>query len=279
MSTMKRLQVLWCPLPTLQWMLIVSIFRAWSQSFPVFLKHRPSCCCPELQRSMRAMLMIWLFPGRFFLCDFHEFCPQIWSLCMLCALFPPGSAAQAHSLSLAQSKVLIQHQRLLQNNEFLLTAKCYRPLDVELIGKIKGRPRGETCDLFPKQKKALRWTLSGLSHSHSLGSVSWSGQICVITLQHQRNSAFDTGCRNEAIKQSHHRQNTCLSHRKLCQKLAVNGSSLEVPESSLHLQLHLVPQTAAPLGCLKDPPAGWGFLHSFRCLIPVLTSKFSKSPL
>lgn len=191
------------------------------------------------------MLMILVVSREVFLCDFHEFCHQIWSLCVLCALFPPGSASQAHSLSLAQSKVLIQHQRLLQNNEFLLTAKCYRPLDVELIGKIKGRPRGETCDLFPKQKKALRWTLSGLSHRHSLGSVSWSCQICEITLQQQRNSAFDTGCRNEAIKQIHHRQNTCISYRKLCQKLVVNGSSLEVPESPLHFQLHLIPLTAA----------------------------------
>lgn len=201
--------------------------------------------------------------------------PDLITVCALCSV-SPGLAAQAHSLSLAQSEVLIQHQRLLQNNEFLLTAKCYRALDVELIGKIKGRPRGETCDLFPKQKKALRWTLSGLSHSHSLGSVSCNCQIWELTLQQRRNSAFDTGCRNEAIKQSHHRQSSCISYRKLCQNLVVNGSSLGVPESSLHFQLHLILLTAVPPGCL---PRGWGFLFSFRYSIPVLTSKFSKSPL
>lgn len=205
------------------------------QSLPGFVKHSPSCCCcPKLQSSTRAVLMIWLFfPGRFFMWFPWVLSPDLITVHALCSI-PRGSTAQAHSLSLAQSEVLIQHQRLLQNNEFLLTAKCYRALDVELIGKIKGRPRGETCDLFPKQQKALRWTLSGLSNSHSLGSVSWNCQICEITLQQQRNSAFNKGCRNEAIKQNHHRQSTCISYRTLCQEIVVNGSSLGAPESSLH---------------------------------------------
>lgn len=128
------------------------------QSLNGFVKHSPSCCCcPKLQSSTRAGLMIWLFfPGRFFMWFPWVLSPDLITVHALCSI-PRGSTAQAHSLSLAQSEVLIQHQRLLQNNEFLLTAKCHRALDVELIGKIKGRPRGETCDLFPKQQKALRW--------------------------------------------------------------------------------------------------------------------------
>lgn len=245
------------------------------QSLPGFSMHSPSCCCPKLQSTTRAMPMIWLFPGRFFYVISMSFVTRF-DHCVCSVLCFPLARLLRLSLSLAQSEVLIQHQRLLQNNEFLLTAKCYRALDVELIGKIKGRPRGESCDLFPKQKQALRWTLSGLSHSHSLGSVSRNCQTWELTLQQWRNSAFDTGCRNEAIKQSHHRQSSCISYRKLCQNLVVNGSSLGVPESSLHFQLHLILLTAVPPGCL---PRGWGFLFSFRYSIPVLTSKFSKSPL
>lgn len=212
-----------------------------NQSLPGFLKHSPaaalSCKAPWEQ--------CWWFgcSQGGFLCDFHEFCHQVWWVCVLCALFPPGSAAQAHSLCLAQSKVLIQHQRLLQNNESLWTAKCYGALDVELIGKIKGRPRGETCDLFPKQKKAWRWTLSGLSHSHSLGSIFWNCQICDFTLQQQRNSAFGT-----EMRQSNKITIGKALYLLLCQKLVVNGSSWEVPEPSLHFQLHFNPLDSSSPG-------------------------------
>lgn len=64
---------------------------------------------------------------------FDFFLPRFQHCSIFYDLFHHGSAVQAHSLSLAQSKVLIQHQRLLYNSEFLLTAKCYRALDVEMI--------------------------------------------------------------------------------------------------------------------------------------------------